>query len=150
MTNETITKPSKQGKFIFEGIQEGKGEERKTMIFSPPLVVEFSIYEKNENTNRDNFSETTSRLAYVNYDFGMSMETSVDESNWLINGYEGLSKESDPVDILMYSLIFDLFHSFCHNSQDPNYTHYNFALAGWLKDRVVVHTYETKEEEDAE
>jgi hypothetical protein len=41
-------------------------------------------------------------------------------------------------DILMYSIIYDLFHAFCHDPQDPNYSHYNWALCGWLKNRANV------------
>ena len=78
-------------------------------------------------------------MGFATYDFGMTMNTPLDlEHNWLVNGYEGLSKDSELDDVLMYSILYDLFHAFCHDTDDPNYSHYNWALVGWLKNRTSV------------
>lgn len=141
--NPNPPKALKEGTFIFEGIQEGEGPERRTIEFSPPLTVKYGIYNKTDViTNEENFRDVSNLVGYVNYDFGLAMATSVGESNSLVGGYGGLTKESEPIEILMYSVIYDLFHAFCHDATDPNYTHYHWALAGWLKDRALVKNYE--------
>ncbi len=137
-----LPKPLKIGTFIFEGIQEGEGTGRRTIEFSPALVIKYVIYEKVDAAPEENFPDASNLIGYVDYDFGLAMATSVDEKNSLINGYGGLTKESEPVEVLMYSVIYDLFHAFCHDVADPNYTHYHWALSGWLKDRAVVKNYD--------
>ena len=125
---EIPLEPLKKGRFVFTSIQEGSNEDKRVITFTPPLVVDYTVWEKN-NT----------KTGFVTYDFGMDMSTPLDpEHNWLINGYEGLSKESSLEDILMYSIIYDLFHSFCHDKEDPNFSHYNWAIYGNLKGRAIV------------
>lgn len=145
-----VPKALKEGTFIFEGVQEGEGAGRRTIEFNPPLTIKYAIYEKTEDipecivediADEKNLTDSNGIIGYVSYDFGLTMATNVDEKNNLVNGYGGLTKDSDPIEILMYSVIFDLFHAFCHDISDPNYTHYHFALAGWLKDRAVVKNY---------
>jgi hypothetical protein len=135
-----ITEPLKKGKFIFDAIQEGTGEGRRTITFNPPLIVEYMIFEKKDpKTGKENYPEDVSIMGFADFDFGMNMMTPLDlENNWLVNGYEGLSEKSELEDILMYSLIYDLFHSFYQDTIDPNYSHYNWALRGWLKERATV------------
>lgn len=131
--------PLHKGRFVFQGIQEGEGEGRRTIIFKPPLNIHYSIWEKKNAEGGDNYPEDVPILAYATYDFGLEMMTPLDaEHNWLVNGYEGLSKESPLEDVLMKTLWYDLFHAFCHPTQDPNYSHYNWALKGWLKERAIV------------
>jgi hypothetical protein len=130
-----------KGKFIFQGIQEGEGESMRQIFFSPPLSVEFSIHEKiDSETGKENYPEDIQLKAYATFDFGMTMEAAVDvENNWLVRGgYEGLTKESNVVDILRNTIFFDLFHAFCHIPDDPNYSHYHWALKGWLQERALV------------
>ena len=141
--NQNQPKPLIEGKFIFKGIQEGEGEGRRVIEFTPPLVVEYSIWEKKNAEGGDNYPEDTAMMAFATYDFGMEMMTPLDvKNNWLANGYQGLSKDSTPEDILMKTLFYDLFHAFCHIPQDPNYSHYHWALCGWLKERANVQTFD--------
>ena len=134
-------KPKYSGKFVFEGVMEGgEIEGKRSITFNPPLKVAYTIWEKKDPlTGKENYTEDFPMIAFTTYDFGLTMETPIDpEHNWLTNGYNGLTKDSSPEDILMNSLIFDLFHAFCHETQDPNYSHYHFALVGWLKDRATI------------
>ena len=137
---EITIKPLKEGKFVFEAIQEGSGEGSRAIIFQPPLVIKYVILEKKDSqTGKECYPEDVPAMGFATFDFGMEMNTPLDlEHNILANGYEELSKESSLEDILMYSIIFDLFHSFCHDREDPNYSHYNWALCGWLKNRAKV------------
>lgn len=109
------------------------------MTFNPPLKVAYTIWEKKDPvTGEDNYPDDYPLVAFATYDFGLTMETPINpENNWLTNGYNGLTKDSSPEDILMNSLIFDLFHAFCHETQDPNYSHYHWALVGWLRNRTL-------------
>ena len=137
---ENQPKPKFQGKFVFDGIMEDSGEDKRTITFKPPLVVNYTIFEKlDKDTGKPNYPEDVPLLAYATFDFGMMMMTPLNpENNWLTNGYNGLTKDSPVEDILMNSVIFDIFHALCHETQDPNYSHYHFALKGWLKDRATV------------
>ena len=68
---------------------------------------------------------------YLTLDFGMpTCVTTVD--NFLAEN--GDSEE----DIILKTLQFDLVHAFCHPVEDPNYTHYHWALYGNLKNRVIL------------
>ena len=135
-----VSEPLKKGKFVFESIQEGSGEEKRTITFKPKLVIDYAIWEKKDpKTGKENYPEDVPIMGFATYDFGMTMNTPLDlEHNWLVNGYEGLSKDSELDDVLMYSILYDLFHAFCHDTDDPNYSHYNWALVGWLKNRASV------------
>jgi hypothetical protein len=126
------------GKFIFEGIHEGEGDSLRQIYFNPPLKVDFSIYEKiDKETGKENYPEDVPLMGFFTFDFGMEAHVSLDvKQNWLVNGYEGLTPDSDPIDILRGTIMFDLFHAFFHIPQDTNYSHYNWALRGWLKERV--------------
>ena len=144
-TPTEISEPLKKGKFVFEAIQEGLGEEKRTITFKPKLIIDYTIWmKKDPKTGKENYPEDVPILGFVTFNLGdvcMDMNTPLDlEHNWLINGYEGLNKNSSLEDVLMYSVIYDLFHSFCHDPEDPNYSHYNFALRGWLRDRATVKT----------
>lgn len=135
MTEQDRPNPRIEGKFIFKEIKEGES----VIAFTPPLVVEYSIWDKKNAQGGDNYPEDVKTMGYATYDFGMEMMTPLElKHNWLVNGYNGLSKESTEEDVLMHSLIYDLFHAFCHTEMDPNYTHYHWALYGWLKDRAKV------------
>lgn len=126
----------KKGKFIFEAIEEGSGESYQRVIFNPPLVVNYQIVE--QVLEEGMATEHTKLMGFATFDFGMEVHIALEqEHNMLVmGGYEGLSAESDPIDILMKSLWFDLFHAFFHPSQDPNYSHYHWALQGWLLSRI--------------
>ena len=43
-----IPEPLKRGKFIFEAIQEGSGEGKRTITFKPKLIVDYSIWAKKD------------------------------------------------------------------------------------------------------
>jgi len=128
------------GKLIFDSIQEGEGDSLHKLYFNPPLKVDFSIYEKiDKETGKENYPEDVPIMGYATFDFGMEAHVPLDvEHNWLANGYEGLTKDSSPTEILQGTIMFDLFHAFFHTVQDPNYSHYHWALQGWLQERANV------------
>lgn len=127
----------KKGKFIFEAIEEGTDETYRRLLFNPPLVVNYSIME--QVFDEGLHTEYTKLMGYATYDFGMEVHMALEaEHNVLINGYEGLSSNSDPIDILMKSIWFDLFHSFFQPTEDANYSHYHWALQGWLQERASI------------
>lgn len=128
----------KKGKFIFEGIQEGEGEGKRIIKFNPSLVIEYSIYNKiDKETGVENFPDDVDIKGFATFDFGMNIETSLDaRHNSLLNGYLGLTPDSELEDIFMKTIMYDLFHAFFHIPQDPNYNHYHWALYGWLKERA--------------
>jgi hypothetical protein len=129
--NEPLTK----GIFVFNEIEEGEDK----IVFNPPLNVSYQIFEKiDKESGKENYNQDSSIMGFARYDFGMDIEVSLSEDNMLTSGYHGLTKESPPEEILMKSIMFDLFHAFLHPSEDPNYTHYHFALLGWLKDRAKI------------
>lgn len=133
-----MSNPLAEGKFVFEGIQEGQGESRRVITFSPPLTVTYSVWEKKNEVGEDNYPEDVPIMGYVTFDFGMEMMTPLDENNnTLVNGYEGLTPTSPCEEILMRSVLYDLFHAFFHIPEDPNYNHYHWALKGWLEDRAT-------------
>jgi hypothetical protein len=129
-----------RGKFIFEAIQEGEDESLRQIYFNPPLVIEYSIYDKiDKETGKENYPEDSDLMGFFTFDFGMMGECSLDsKNNFLSHGYEGLTKESPVEDVLMKSIMFDLFHAFFHTSQDPNYGFYHHALYAYLKDRTIL------------
>ena len=132
--------PVTKGKFVFDAIQEGSDESLRQIYFNPPLVIEYSIYDKiDKETGKDSYPEDVSSMAFSELDFGMEIHVPLDvKDNWLMNGYGGLTKESDPIDVLMRTICFDLFHAFFHPTEDPNYDFYHWALYGNLKDRVTL------------
>jgi hypothetical protein len=138
--------PIKHGRYIFSGIQEGGGPGSRRMIqFRKPLVIHYEIFQKKDSkTAQDCFPDDVPMIAIVKYDFGLVMHAAVDEKNNALitgykgKGYEGLTKDSDVEDILMYTIIFDIFHAFCHSTLDSNYTYYHWALKGWLKDNAIL------------
>lgn len=133
-------KPLFDGKFIFEGIQESEGEDKRILQFHPRLTVDYKIWQKiDKETEQECYPDDVPMMGYCTFDFGMQMNTPLNaENNILINGYEGLSEESSPQDILMKTLIYDLMHAFYHTPEDPNFTYFHWALNGWLKDRTSV------------
>lgn len=128
------------GKFIFDSIQEGSDESLRQIYFNPPLVIEYSIYDKiDKETGKENYPYDSDLMGFFTFDFGMRAECSLDsKNNFLSNGYEGLTKDSPVEDILMKTIMFDLFHAFFHIPDDPNYGFYHHALYAYLKERVNV------------
>lgn len=116
------------GEFTFTSITEDD-----TLTFNPPLKITWNVWRE--------FNEGTKNIwAYVQFDFGMTKRISVEaDGNFLIaGGYEGLTKNSSYEDIVKKVIQFHLFHALTHTTQDPNYSHFHWALAGWLKGRVKV------------
>jgi hypothetical protein len=138
--------PIKHGRFVFSGIQEGAGPgSRRVIQFRKPVVINYEIFQKKDaKTGEDCFPEDVPMVAFVKYDFGLVMQTTLDEKNNALvkgyngKGYEGLSKDSELEDILMYTIIFDIFHAFCHATLSPNYTYYHWALKGWLRENAIL------------
>jgi hypothetical protein len=77
------------------------------------------------------YIDRRTKTAHFTWDFGM--EGSVDLENFILKGkkIQGIKNK------ILSDVIFDLGHAFFHYEGDPNYTPYHWALAGWLKDRVV-------------
>jgi hypothetical protein len=131
-------KPTIKGKFIFDSILEhgavenGMDKLQRVIKFNPPLVINYEIY--------DNYNKDIQTAAVAVFDFGLTINVLLDfKTNWLIQkGYEGLTKESSPEDVLMYTLIFDLFHTFCHSVTALNYTYFHWALLGFLQNRATI------------
>lgn len=67
---------------------------------------------------------------FLETDFGMRIQISRIDNMLITN------KRTSVNDIVLKTIIFDLFHAFYHPEIDPNYTHYHWALYGNLKDRV--------------
>jgi hypothetical protein len=134
------SKPICEGRFIFGGIQEGDGESLRTIRFNPPLEIKYSIWDKiDKETGKENYPEESSIMGFVEFDFGMDAKIALDvKYNCLINGYQGLTPESPLEYKLRDSILFDLFHTFYHIPQDPNYSFYNWALMGHLSDRTIL------------
>jgi len=85
------------------------------------------------------FEENDMGVTYglIRFDFGMIKQIVVSpEYNSLCAGYNKLTPQSGPVEILKNTIQFDLFHAFYHYEHDPNYEDYHWALVGHLKDRV--------------
>ncbi len=135
-----MPKPFSKGIFVFQEIQEGSGGSKRSIKFNPFLIVDYDIWEKTDKeTGQENYPDDLPMLAFAEFDFGMEMQTAVDvEHNWLMNGYEGLAKDSSPDDVLLKTLTYDLFHALCHDKQDLNYSYFHWALSGWIKNRAKV------------
>jgi len=71
--------------------------------------------------------------AYFTWDFGMDCEVFLNSfmlTSRVTSRYQRLKNK------VLMQIKYDLGHAFFHYEGDPNYTHYHWALAGWLKDRV--------------
>lgn len=87
------------------------------------------------NIEEEEADGVKSRSAYVIFDFGMSSIIQLDSrKNCIFMGRDDLSDN----DKMFEDVKFDLFHAFFHYVDDPNYTHYHWALYGNLKDRVEI------------
>lgn len=139
-----IPKPLFEGTLRFDSVQEGPSHaEHRTIAFTPPLMVEYTVWPE-EDGKGGFINPDKPYLAFFTFDFGMTGEVPMQyEHNFLLAspkrvGYEGLTTESTPEEIVIKMITFDLFHAFCHCEMDPNYTPYHWALLGWLKDRAKV------------
>ncbi|MFA7219178.1 MAG: hypothetical protein WC119_01515 [Synergistaceae bacterium] len=75
-----------------------------------------------------------SDIAYIEFDFGMRNEIQINpEKNFILMHHKASSDEER----MAFDVQFDLFHAFFHVTEDPNYTHYHWALYGMLRDRVT-------------
>lgn len=95
---------------IFEG--------ESSILFDPPLKLDIYLVEVFKYVN-------------VNFDFGLSRD--FDLSPFYI-------KDSPPEDWVSRAkriVEFELFHSFFHCPEDPNYSTLNWALFGNLAHRVI-------------
>jgi hypothetical protein len=92
------------------------------IFFIKPLLVEYFVDVEDGKKN-----------ATVTFDFGMEQTIPLDsDRNMILKDNEDKSDgEKVAIDIS-----FDLFHAFFHCSEDPNYSHYHWALYGNLKDRL--------------
>lgn len=138
-----MPKPLAEGILQFDVVMEGPADgDHRTITFKPPLKVDYTVWPEDEDVAKKDGIEVDPKkptLAYFTFDFGMTSRVYLTpEKNMFVHGYEGLSKESTPEEILIKTLTFDLFHAFCHCDMDPNYTPYHWAILGWLKDRAKV------------
>jgi hypothetical protein len=71
------------------------------------------------------------KIVHFSWDFGL--EGTVHLENWVLKGRQikGLKEK------ILADIIFDVGHALFHYKGDPNYTTYHWALAGWLKNRVI-------------
>ncbi len=98
---------------LFDKIQE----EDRTLIFSPPLSVGV-------------FFDWGEGKALCVFDFGMEIEMGLGSP--IVGKVEGNENK------IRKLIEFELFHSFCHPSEDPNYNLLNWALYGNLQGRVAI------------
>jgi hypothetical protein len=87
--------------------------------FDPPLKVE--IYKVTKQLHKE--------YAEVIFDFGLRVD--IGYENWIASKVDG-----DWTDKTKKTIEFELFHSFYHFNQDPNYNTLNWALFGNLAHRV--------------
>jgi hypothetical protein len=97
---------------VLNNIEEGD----KEIIFNPALVIEVQLLSED--------------MANLKFDFGMTYEQF--DFNHFITSMANDSKEK--IDRMIQ---FELFHTFHHTRQDPNYTLLNWALFGNLAHRVI-------------
>lgn len=90
-------------------------EEDQAIIFDPPLKID--VY----------WGEIINECTYY-LDFGMSFDYNF--HRWFTKKYE------NDIDKIIRILEFELFHTFFHPQEDPNYSVLNWALYGNLKNRV--------------
>lgn len=88
------------------------------ITFKDPLVVE--IYSENEED------------AMIVFDFGLEISLNT-RPNFKLKGHNGNLQER-----VRGILEFELFHTFFHYKQDPNYNTFNWALFGNLNHRVIL------------
>lgn len=93
-----------------------------SIVFDPPLVLDVYLYknEKSENT-----------LLNINFDFGLSHDFGLNPfyiKDIPLDDWTGRAKRI---------VEFELFHSFFHPSEDPNFSVLNWALFGNLAHRVI-------------
>lgn len=83
------------------------------------------------------------RYAHITFDFGMSYECSVElERNFLLRGFNGISDNASFEEKVKATVLFDVMHALDHCDIDPNYTHFHWAIKGWLSDRLEKHERE--------
>jgi hypothetical protein len=94
-------------------------EELGTIICKEPIAVDVQYIDRKTKT------------VYFTWDFGM--EGTVQLDNFILKGkaVKGIKTK------ILSDIIFDIGHAFFHYEGDPNYTHYHWALAGWLNPRVT-------------
>jgi hypothetical protein len=73
------------------------------------------------------------KTVYFTWDFGM--DSSICLNSFTCKHLKGLKEK------IYREVIFDLGHAFFHYEGDPNYTHYHWALAGWLNHRLITKEY---------
>ncbi len=96
----------------FDRIEEGN----QVLIFLPMLEVEV-------------YFDLMEPKALCCFDFGMEVDISL--MSMIVRNVEGNENK------IRKLIEFELFHSFFHPCEDPNYTVLNWALYGNLKDRTA-------------
>ena len=76
------------------------------------------------------YVDRKTKVVYFTWDFGM--DGAVGLNNFNIKNIKGLKNK------IIADVYFDIGHAFFHYEGDPNYTHYHWALRGWLKNRVDI------------
>lgn len=101
-------------KIILTKIREGDDRNYQTIEFNPPLEID--VYEAENGLQAE-------------LDFGLRFY--VGWRSPIVEGYATIEEKVQKI------IEFELFHSFFHISEDPNYGVLNWALYGNLKDRVT-------------
>jgi hypothetical protein len=87
--------------------------------FRTPLKISVSIDEED-------------RVAHYTYDFGMDDEVSVNPKS----NFYASSAVTDPVEIVLNTIKYDIEHALFHTDIDPNFSHTHWALRAILEDRI--------------
>jgi len=93
---------------------------------NPPVKFRYAVYKSNQYN------------AIVEFEFGLQTSFNINPKLSFNRHYAQATEDSTAESIITAHVIFELFHSFCHPDFDPNYSHLNWALKGWLKGQITV------------
>ena len=132
-----LTKPIAEGEISFTQFDEGG---LCWFTAKEPIKVQWQIWKDPDKNDM--------RYAHITFDFGMSYECSMEvERNFLLNGFNGVSKDSSFEEKVRATVLFDVMHALDHCDMDPNYTPFHWAIKGWLWDRLEKHERDPFENE---
>ena len=105
-----------------------------------PIKVQWQVWKDTE--------ENDTRYAHIIFDFGMSYKISVETNrNFLLTKLNGIDENSSFEEKIKTIVMFDVMHALTHCDMDPNYTHFHWAIKGWLWDRLEKHERDPFENE---
>ena len=112
-----------EGEVILPSVLTESGTEE--LHCDPPVRFRYAVYDSNHYN------------AIIEFDFGLQFNININP-RLTFNSRFIKESEKQPEQLITTHVLFELFHSFCHPEFDPNYSHLNWAIKGWLKDRVTV------------